>query len=163
MVHDLGSWNAMIATYSLLGQVNNTFHLFEQMKLHGMRPNIITYVSILSACSHEGLVREACQVFSSMNEYNVSPVEHHYNCMIDALGRAGRLAEAEQVLKDSPFQYKLLPVMTLLGSCKIHMDFGRGNDVIRQNLHFDQIGVAAYIKLLNNFNAIEIQGGELSV
>jgi pentatricopeptide repeat protein len=138
MVLNLGSWNAMVATYSHHGQSKNSFDLFEQLKSHGMKPNIVTYVSVLSVCSHEGLVYDACHVFSSMSQYNIDPVEHHYNCIVDLLARVGRLDEAEILVDDIVNSTSFVPVMTLLAACKNQIDVRRG--VRMANLLF-QLGV----------------------
>ncbi|KAK0606109.1 hypothetical protein LWI29_034212 [Acer saccharum] len=72
------------------------------MQLSGVRPDDITYLSVLSACSHAGLVEQSRRVFKSMVEDGISPRMEHYACMVDLLGRAGLLDEAFNYVSDSP-------------------------------------------------------------
>ncbi|GKD07198.1 pentatricopeptide repeat-containing protein [Tanacetum coccineum] len=89
------TWSTMIAAYGYHGQGQKALELFPMMSKYGIKPNNITFVSLLYACSHSGLVEEGLQVFSQMQEqYLLKPNVKHYTCMVDLLGRAGRLDQA---------------------------------------------------------------------
>jgi len=94
---DVVSWNAMIAGYAQHGFGNEALKMFEELQRTGVKPNEVTFIGILSACSHAGLVDEGLRYFNSMYEdYCIAPRAEHYACIIDLLGRAGRLEEAKE-------------------------------------------------------------------
>ncbi|XP_059668701.1 pentatricopeptide repeat-containing protein At2g33760-like [Cornus florida] len=116
------SWSAMIAAYGYHGQGREALDLFPMMLRSGVLPNRITFVSLLNACSHAGLVKEGLQFFNSMwEDYSVSPNVKHYTCMVDLLGRAGRLDEALDLIEDMKTVEKDAGLWgALLGACRIH-------------------------------------------
>ncbi|KAI5085014.1 hypothetical protein GOP47_0001183 [Adiantum capillus-veneris] len=134
-VRDLASWNAMIAAYAQHGQVKQALQLFDEMKQKRVRPDMITYVSILSMCSRAGLIHEACELFTSMErDYGIASVEHHHNCIVDLLAKAGKLDEAEHLIQDLPeARLSDVPVMTLFGACKNRNDL-KGTERMAQLL-----------------------------
>ncbi|KAI5072445.1 hypothetical protein GOP47_0012551 [Adiantum capillus-veneris] len=127
---NLVSWSAMIAAYAQHGHSTKVLQVSRRMQRAGLIPNEITLISILTACSHAGLIDEARYWFTSMvNQYGISPVEEHYNCMIDLLGRMGRLDQGEELLRSMPPGTSSLPWLTLLGACKKHADVKRARHV----------------------------------
>ncbi|MCO5594417.1 hypothetical protein L7F22_048447 [Adiantum nelumboides] len=126
-VRDLGSWNAMIAAYAQHGQAKQALQLFDEMKRMRVRPDMITYVSILSMCSRAGLIHEACELFTSMErDYGIASIENHRNCVVDLLAKAGKLDEAEQLVHAMPAApLSHIPAMTLFGACKNFSDIRR--------------------------------------
>ncbi|XP_043716847.1 pentatricopeptide repeat-containing protein At3g57430, chloroplastic-like [Telopea speciosissima] len=116
---DAGSWNAMIAAYGINGDGISALQTLERMRKLGMhKPNAVTFVNVLSACSHSGLVEEAYECFNKMSEeYGVQPSMEHCACMVDLLGRQGRLDEAEDFIKKMPFRPGQAVWGALLGSC----------------------------------------------
>jgi len=97
------TWNAMIGGYAIHGHGKEALKQFEQMREEGVQPDDITFVCLLSACSHLGLVDEGLCFYSSMSTvYTISAKLEHYTCMVDLFGRAGRLHEAENMLKAMP-------------------------------------------------------------
>ncbi|KAJ7528001.1 hypothetical protein O6H91_16G079800 [Diphasiastrum complanatum] len=97
------SWTAMIAGYAQNGLAQEALALFEQMQREGTKPNEVTYISVLSACAHSGLVDQGRYVFDSMcKNHGVTPTKEHYACMVDLLGRAGCLADAELFINKMP-------------------------------------------------------------
>jgi pentatricopeptide repeat protein len=93
------------------------------MCLQGIVPNEVTFVNILEACSHVGLIDEAYYYFATMaKQHGIVPGIEHYNCMVDLLGRAGRLEEAEVFIHRMPFYSTLLPWLSLLSACRFNMD-----------------------------------------
>ena len=105
-VRDLGSWNSLIAAYGINGNGTSALSTFQKLKNTGCyRPYAITFTSILSACAHTGLVAEGFEIFKSMKEeYGLEPGIEHFACMVDLLGRAGRLEEAEAFIHKMPIK-----------------------------------------------------------
>ncbi|CAK7341869.1 unnamed protein product [Dovyalis caffra] len=115
------SWSAMIGAYGCHGQGREALDLFHMMLSSGIRPNQITFVSLLYACSHAGLVDEGLQLFSLMSvNYGVRPNVKHYTCMVDLLGRAGRLDEALRLIENMKVEKDEGVWCALLGACRIH-------------------------------------------
>lgn len=149
------SWSAMIAAYALHGLSEEVLHLSRRMQLDGVIPNKVTLVSILCACSHAGLVEEGRYWFNSMaQDYGISPIEEHYNCMIDLLGRAGRLDQVDELLQGMPFKHSAMPWMTLLGACKMHLDVERGKHAAEVAMNLDPENAAPYVLLSNIYSGL---------
>ncbi|KAL4334845.1 hypothetical protein GQ457_07G041500 [Hibiscus cannabinus] len=99
------TWNAMISGYGLHGQGQDALRLFSEMSHSGVAPNGITFLSLLYACSHAGLVKEGEETFQSMiHDYHFEPLPEHYACMVDILGRAGQLEKALKFIKEMPVE-----------------------------------------------------------
>ena len=93
------SWNSMIAGYGVHGYGNDALTLFYQMQQIGVKPNDVTFLAVLSACSHAGLINEGWYYFNSMiRDYGISPRLDHYACMVDLLGHDGHLDEAHVLI-----------------------------------------------------------------
>lgn len=115
---NLYSWNSMISGYARHGHGRKSLDLFAQMKLHGPLPDHVTFVGVLSACSHVGLVDEGFSHFDSMSElYGLAPRMEHFSCMVDLLGRAGELNKVEDFLNKMPVKPNVLIWRTVLGAC----------------------------------------------
>jgi pentatricopeptide repeat protein len=96
-------WIALISGYGQHGKVVEVLESFHRMKTEGFKPNHVTFLAVLSACSHEGLVDEGWAYFSSMiKDYGIQPRGKHYAAMVDLFGRAGRLQEAYEFVLNSP-------------------------------------------------------------
>lgn len=148
------SWSAMIAAYSQHGHAKDSLQLFGEMQQRGVVPNSITFVCVLTACSHAGLLDEGCQFFTSMiRDYGIMPTVDHYNCMIDLLGRAGLLDEAEDLIKRMPDEPTVVSWTTLLGACRNLADFARGERAAKQLFQLDAEDAAPYIALSNLLTA----------
>ncbi|XP_057869583.2 pentatricopeptide repeat-containing protein At3g24000, mitochondrial isoform X2 [Cryptomeria japonica] len=143
-------WNAMIAGYAQHGQGKEALQLFEQMLEQGMKPNHITFVSVLSACSHVGLIDEGLRYFHSMDSnHGITPRMEHYACTVDILGRAGRLDEAKEFIYKMPFKPDGTVWRTLLSACanfgKIELGIHAAECLIELEPEED----AAYVLLSN--------------
>lgn len=148
------SCNAMIAAYAQHGYGNEALQLFEQMKQTGMKPNHITFVGVLSACSHAGLVAEGCYYFHSMSrDYCIAPQADHYACMVDLLGRAGHLDEADKLINEMPFNPDAVVLGALLGACRIHMNVNLGERVAERLFELEPLNSSTYV-LLSNIYAV---------
>ncbi|EOY28177.1 hypothetical protein QUC31_012891 [Theobroma cacao] len=121
------SWSSMIGGLAQHGHGKEALRVFNQMLKYGVSPNQITLVSVLCACNHAGLITEAKRYFGSMRElFGFEPMQEHYACMIDLLGRAGRLDEAMELANTMPFQADASVWGALLGAARIHKNVELG-------------------------------------
>lgn len=113
------SWNSIVGVFALHGRGKEAIRAFTRMISRGNKPNHITFVSLLMACSHAGLVEKGLEYFHSMNKtYGIEPREEHYACVIDMLGRAGRLKEAQEFIARMPYEPNAYGWCSLLGACR---------------------------------------------
>ncbi|XP_042519816.1 pentatricopeptide repeat-containing protein At5g66520-like [Macadamia integrifolia] len=129
------SWSAMICGLAHNGCAEEALSMFEKMKEAGIRPNEITFIGILSACTHAGLVDEGQQHFCSMvQEYGLEPRIQNYGCMVDLLGKAGLLEEAYEVIKTMKLEPNAIVWSSFLAACKLHKQFEMAERMIEQVL-----------------------------
>ncbi|KAM0951416.1 putative tetratricopeptide-like helical domain superfamily [Dioscorea sansibarensis] len=114
------SWSSIIAAYGAHGQIEDAVLLFSQMVKSGTRPNEITFMSILSACSHAGLVKEGLQYYDLMRQFRIAPQLQHSACVVDLLSRAGYVDRAFDLIKSMQIEPKASIWRTLLNGCYIH-------------------------------------------
>ncbi|KAH9571029.1 hypothetical protein CY35_02G072600 [Sphagnum magellanicum] len=151
---DVVTWNAMIGGYAIYGHGKEALKQFEQMREEGVQPDDTTFVCLLSACSHSGLVDEGLRFYSSMSTvYMISANLQHYTCMVDLLGRAGRLHEAENMVLAMPYKPQVAAWMALLGACRIHGNVEMGERVAKQVLELEPENAAGYVLLSNLYTA----------
>lgn len=118
---DTVSWTAIISTYAQHSLVEDALQLFRKMEQSDAKINAVTLLCILFACSHGGLVDEGLKIFHQMeNTYGVVPEMEHYACVVDLLGRVGRLDEAVEFINKMPVKPNEMIWQTLLGACRIH-------------------------------------------
>ncbi|XP_050380553.1 putative pentatricopeptide repeat-containing protein At1g10330 [Argentina anserina] len=153
-VKEVCTWNAMISVFSLNGWEKEALELFEEMKVEKrLRPNVVTFVAILTACARGDLVKCGLDLFKSMSkDFGVEPVMEHYGCVIDLLGRAGHFKEAAELLKSLPFEPDASVLGALLGSCKIHGTAELGNEVGKRLIELQPHHCGRYL-VLSNINA----------
>ena len=146
----LASWNAMISGLAMHGHPDKAIRLFEEMAYEGIKPDDITFVGLLSACTHAGLPELGRQYFSSMiHDFNISPKLHHYGCMIDLLGRAGMFDEAETLMKNMEMKPDGAIWSSLLGACRVHGRVELGEYVAEQLFELEPDNPGAYVLLSN--------------
>ncbi|CAJ1935862.1 unnamed protein product [Sphenostylis stenocarpa] len=120
---DVASWNIMITGYGMHGYGDEALDIFSRMCQAQIVPNEISFVGLLSACSHAGMVKEGLGFLSEMeSKYGVSPSIEHYTCVIDMLCRAGKLMEAYEVVLTMPFKADPVGWRSLLAACRLHKD-----------------------------------------
>lgn len=124
---DAASWNTMILGYGMLGELDIAINLFQAMKEYGVKPDSVTYIAMLSACSHKGLVEKGKQYFKEMKVEKIKQAQVHYACMIDLLGRAGHMVEAVELIKSMPVAPGVDIWGALLGACRIHGNIELGS------------------------------------
>ncbi|PIA60942.1 hypothetical protein AQUCO_00300454v1 [Aquilegia coerulea] len=117
----VSSWNTIILGLAVNGLVEESLDKFSEMKRCNVAPNEITFMGVLGACRHVGLVDDGRHFFESMVRiHNITPNVKHYGCMVDLLGRAGLLQEAEELIESMPISPDVATWGALLGACKKH-------------------------------------------
>ncbi|KAL6494335.1 Pentatricopeptide repeat-containing protein [Orobanche gracilis] len=149
---DVVSFNAMIVGYAQNGQGTEALQLFQEMLDSGEKPDDVTMIGVLSACSHAGLVDEGRKYFESMRkEYGLEPLKDHYTCMVDLLGRSGRLIEAKDLIVTMPMPPDSVVWGSLLGACKVHRNVELGNFVAEKLLGNNVDNSGPYVLLSNMY------------
>lgn len=150
---DVVSWNALLAGYSQHGLGQEALELVDCMLGEGVQLNHVSFVGILSACSHAGLVDEGRFYFSFMDQvHGVPQAIEHYGCMIDLLGRCGHLHEATGLLKEMPLEGSVVLWRALLGACRIHGNISLAAHAAERVLDINP-GDGAVLLLLSNIHA----------
>ncbi|KAL8145734.1 pentatricopeptide repeat-containing protein At2g33680-like [Apium graveolens] len=124
---DVVSWNSMISGFSQNGRGHEALDLFQEMQQENTNPDNITFVHILNACSHQGLVERGWLYFKMMSdEYDIAPRVEHFACMVDILTRAGKLYEAKELIETTTFDHGLHLWRILLSACRNYRDYELG-------------------------------------
>lgn len=153
-VRNIALWNAMLVGLAQHGNAEEAVNLFKSMKSHGIEPDRVSFIGILSACSHAGLTSEAYEYLHSMpNDYGIEPEIEHYSCLVDALGRAGLVQEADKVIETMPFKASASINRALLGACRIQGDVETGKRVAARLFALEPFDSAAYVLLSNIYAA----------
>ncbi|KAM1261766.1 hypothetical protein ACFX13_027695 [Malus domestica] len=151
---DIISWTAMINGYAEHGYYREAIDLFEKIPRVGRKPDSVTFIGVLVACCHAGLVDLGFRYFNSMkNDFGINPAKEHYGCMIDLLCRAGRLSEAEHMIKCMPFQQDDVVWSILLRACRLHGDVDCGRRAADEILKLDPNCAVTHITLANMYAA----------
>ncbi|XP_044470161.1 pentatricopeptide repeat-containing protein At3g50420 [Mangifera indica] len=151
---DLKCWNAMLGGYSQFGMAEEALNFFEAILRRGLRPDQVTFLSLLSACAHSGFVERGKVLWNHMKEYGIIPGPKHYSCMVSLLSRAGLQNEAEVLIIDAPNNKNRLEMWrTLLSSCVINRNFIKGIHAAEQVLGLDPEDSATCILLSNLYAA----------
>jgi pentatricopeptide repeat protein len=148
------TWSTMILTYGQHGRGKEAISLFEKMQQKGLSPDETTVTRVLNACSHSGLVREALDIFCDLeSKFNVKVDVFHCACIVDLLGRAGRLEEAERFIvhymKEQQIEADIPTWMGLLGACRTYKDVERAERVAQHILDLDPKDASVYVLLSN--------------
>eukprot|EP01018_Ginkgo_biloba_P034643 Gb_30709 [translate_table: standard] len=147
---DVVSWNAIIVGYAMHGRGKEALQLFKRMQLSGKKPNHVTFIGVLSACCHAGLVDDAWQYFDRMSQdYHITPAMEHYCCMVDLLGRAGHLDEAQCFINKMPIKPNAAVWASLLGACQNHSNIELGERVAGRLLESESKSAGHYVLLSN--------------
>ncbi|XP_027358864.1 putative pentatricopeptide repeat-containing protein At5g59200, chloroplastic [Abrus precatorius] len=150
---DVSTYNSMIGGLALHGRSIEAVELFREMLKQRIRPNSITFVRVLNACSHGGLVELGYEIFESMDTvHGIEPQVEHYGCMVDILGRVGSLEEAFNFTGRMGVHADNKMLCALLTSCKIHRNTEIGEKVAQLLSENSRIDSGSYI-MLSNFYA----------
>ncbi|MQL96559.1 hypothetical protein Taro_029239 [Colocasia esculenta] len=152
---DTQAWSAMIVAYAIHGRGDLAVNLFEEMKRDGIRPDGITFLGLLYACSHAGLVDEGLRYFHSMNSgHAIVPGIKHYGCVVDLLARAGRLQESYQFINDLPIKPTPILWRTLLSACGGHGNVDLGRRVFERIIELDDSHGGDYVIISNMYASV---------
>ncbi|KAJ9560683.1 hypothetical protein OSB04_005843 [Centaurea solstitialis] len=151
---DIASWNTLLTGYAERGQGEDAIELFNKMVKSGLKPDAITFISLLCACGRSGMVANGLDYFNNMTaNYGISPNVKHYACVVDLLGRAGKLEEAHWFVKKMPIQADQAIWGALLNACRIHKQVELGEIAAQHILKMDESESVGYYSLLCNFYA----------
>lgn len=160
----LVSWTTIIGGYGMHGQGEVAVELFDRMIRAGIRPDKAVFVCVLTACSHTGLTEKGLGYFSSMKEiYSLNPLSEHYSCVVDLLGRAGRLAEAVNLIESMPVQPDGPVWGALLGACKIHKNVKLAELSFNKVVELEPKNIGYYVLLSNIYTEAGNMEGVLKI
>ncbi|KAE8723432.1 Pentatricopeptide repeat-containing protein [Hibiscus syriacus] len=144
------SWTALITGYGMHGRAKEALDVFYEMIRNEVRPNYITFVSVLAACSHAGLVQEGWNCFNAMKEeFKVEPGLEHYSCMVDLLGRAGYLNHAYNLIKEMKVTPDFVIWGSLLAACRMHKNVELAEISANKLFELDSNNCGYYVLLSN--------------
>ncbi|KAL0464166.1 UNVERIFIED_CONTAM: Pentatricopeptide repeat-containing protein [Sesamum latifolium] len=151
---DVVSWNTIIIGYARHGFGEEALKHFESMKQASIQPDEVTMVGVLSACSHTGLVDRGRYYFNSMSQdYGIVANSKHYTCMIDLLGRAGLLGDAQDLMRSMPFEPDAATWGALLGASRIHGNTELGEKAAEMIFALEPWNAGMYVLLSNLYAA----------
>ncbi|KAM4104933.1 hypothetical protein ACJW30_06G195600 [Castanea mollissima] len=155
-------WNAMIGGLAIHGLGELAFDLFMEMEKFCVKPDDITFIGVLNACGHAGLVKEGLICFDLMRRvHKVQPKLQHYGCMIDMFGRSGQIEEARALIEEMPIEPNDVIWRTLLGACKNQENFNIGEPIANSLIRLDYNNPSSYV-LLSNIYAGQGMWNEVS-
>uniref|UniRef100_A0A2P2QM51 Pentatricopeptide repeat-containing protein n=1 Tax=Rhizophora mucronata TaxID=61149 RepID=A0A2P2QM51_RHIMU len=156
------SWTSMMIGFGAHGFGVQAVELFDEMVRSGIIPDQIVFMAVLSACSHAGLVDQGLRYFNSMvTDYRIQPNQEIYGCVVDLLGRAGRVGEAYQLIQSMPFKPDETVWSALLGACKAHKLPSLGKLAAQRLIDLRPNLVAPYV-VLSNIYAAEGKWGDFA-
>ncbi|KAG7627015.1 Pentatricopeptide repeat-containing protein [Arabidopsis thaliana] len=153
---DLVSWNTMLHGLGVHGHGKEAIELFSRMRREGIRPDKVTFIAVLCSCNHAGLIDEGIDYFYSMEKvYDLVPQVEHYGCLVDLLGRVGRLKEAIKVVQTMPMEPNVVIWGALLGACRMHNEVDIAKEVLDNLVKLDPCDPGNYSLLSNIYAAAE--------
>ncbi|XP_024533193.1 pentatricopeptide repeat-containing protein At4g13650 [Selaginella moellendorffii] len=148
----VNSWTAVITGYAQHGEMEHARKIFERMQQEGVKPDEVTFINVLSACSHAGIVEDACYFFIAMTqELGLAAGIEHYGCLIDLLGRSGWLNEAEALVKKMTVQPDSVLWSSLLGSSRVHGNVKVAKHAAQRLIELEPENAASYVQLSNTY------------
>lgn len=151
---DIVSWTAMIMGYALHGPAREALVLFERMELGNVKPNHITFLAVLTACSHAGLVDKGWKYFNSMSDrYGIVPTLEHCGALADTLGRAGELDEAYNFISKMQIKPTASVWSTLLRACRVHKNTSLAEEVAKKIMELEPRSIGSHVVLSNVYSA----------
>lgn len=141
-------WTTMISSLAIHGHGREAIQLFESMQREGVTPNEVTFVGVLTACSHAGMVREGCEYFRMMKEtHGFKPGVEHLTCMVDLYGRAGRLDESKNFILENNISHITSVWTAFLSSCQLHKNIEMAKWAYNKLLELEPTEAAPYVLL----------------
>uniref|UniRef100_A0A0D3FFX4 DYW domain-containing protein n=1 Tax=Oryza barthii TaxID=65489 RepID=A0A0D3FFX4_9ORYZ len=152
---DLVSWTAVISGYAQNGQPEEALRYFDMFLRSGIKPDHVTFVGVLSACAHAGLVDKGLEIFHSIKEqYCIEHTADHYACVIDLLSRSGRFERAEEMINNMAVKPNKFLWASLLGGCRIHKNVGLARRAAEALLEIEPENPATYVTLANIYASV---------
>ncbi|KAK7401405.1 hypothetical protein VNO78_12848 [Psophocarpus tetragonolobus] len=146
------TWNAMIDGYGAHGLGKEALDLFNEMQKGAVKPDDVTFLSVISACSHSGFVEEGLFLFNRMKEdYGLEPTVDHYSAIVDLLGRAGQLDDAWNFIQEMHIKPEISVLGAMLGACKIHKNVELGEKVADKLFELDPDEGGYHVLLANMY------------
>ncbi|KDP41925.1 hypothetical protein JCGZ_26943 [Jatropha curcas] len=147
---DIFAWNTVIIANSMHGNGEESLMFFRKMLSVGIKPNSVTFIGVLSGCSHSQLVDEGFSIFNSMSsEYSIEPDGDHYSCMVDILSRAGRLQQAYEFIQKIPIEPTAGAWGALLGACRVYKNAELGMIAATRLFEIEPENSGNYVLLSN--------------
>ncbi|CAM8949582.1 unnamed protein product [Rhodiola kirilowii] len=147
---DITVWNAMLVGLAQYGMGEEAVSLFQAMTLSGFLPDKVTFIGVLSACSHSNLFLKAYEHFNAMqSQYGIKPEIEHYSCLVDALARGGFVQEAEKLISSIPFQPSAAMYRALLSACRNKGDAETGKRAAEKLIALEPSDPSPYVILYN--------------
>ncbi|XP_074276050.1 pentatricopeptide repeat-containing protein At2g41080 [Silene latifolia] len=147
---DIVLWTSMIAAYGFHGKGEQVIELFDQMERQGLKPNEVTFLTLLYACSHCGLKDKGLEFLDLMvSKYGLSPGVEHYTCIVDLLGRSGCLSKAEEMIRTMPVKADPVIWKVLLSACKMHKNADMAMRISQEVMKLGALDAASYVLLAN--------------
>ncbi|KAI9110951.1 hypothetical protein K1719_018071 [Acacia pycnantha] len=148
-------WNAVIGGLAIHGMGEMAINFLFQMVKDSVKPDDITFIGVLSACGHAGLLKEGLICFELMQRvYKVEPKVQHYGCMVDILCRAGHVEAAKKLVEAMPIEPNDVIWRTLLSACQIHENFSVGKPVAEQLIELNSFSPSSYVLLSNVYASL---------
>ncbi|XP_074370834.1 pentatricopeptide repeat-containing protein At1g18485 [Apium graveolens] len=149
---DVASWTCLISGYGIHGRGKEALNLFREMQMLGFKPDAFTYIGVLMACNHMGLIEEGMKCLNEMQVlHGVEPKLEHYACVIDMLGRAGRFTDAIKLIQDMHVEPDAAIWNSLLSSCRFRGELHLGKQFGDKLLQLEPNKPENYILLSNLF------------
>ncbi|KAK9285139.1 hypothetical protein L1049_024324 [Liquidambar formosana] len=150
----LSCWNSMILGLAMNGCENEAIQLFSRLESSNLKPDEVSFIGVLTACNHSGLVNKARDYFSLMTEtYKILPSVKHYGCMVDVLGRAGLLDEAEGLIRSMPVNQDAIIWGSLLSACRKHGNIEMAKWAANHIIELDPSESSSYVLMSNVYSA----------
>jgi len=151
---DLVSWNSMISGYAQHGQAKKALEVFEEMQRQKLQVDAITFIGVISACTHAGLVDKGQNYFNVMiNDHHINPTMEHYSCMIDLYSRAGMIEKAMDIINGMPFPPAATVWRIVLAASRVHRNIELGKLAAEKIIALEPQDSAAYVLLSNMYAA----------
>lgn len=152
-------WNVMILGLAMHGDGDGALELFSSMQREGCRPDDVTFLALLTACSHSGMVERGLQMFNSIRtEYCIEPKSEHYGCMVDFLGRAGHFEDAQGIIERMPASTsasgKAIAWRALLSACWKYGETRLAEVAATHLLQLEEVHSGVYVLLSNIFDSL---------
>lgn len=149
---DVITYTTLITALAEHGKSQAALDLMLKMQKEGVKPNQVTFIAVLNACSSAGLIEEGCMYFKLMTEvFGIMPLPEHFSCMVDLFGRAGQIERAYNLIKENASIVDATTWGSLLGACRVHGNVELGEIAARCLFEMDPRDSGNYVLLANTY------------